>query len=146
MALGLVTIRHNSCLCVCVLEVNMPKIIWELSCSPQRQCYYSMMLKGCAPCPAEAGRGGWGGWYGQEHKVWDSTEGLQGAAGSQTRHRAVLPASSTLAGLLLVGSSWFNPTPHKKMGWEAETPCSIDIFTAGCHPSEQANNQRDTDP
>ena len=77
--------------------------------------------------------------YSQEHKVWDGMEGLQGAEGSQTRRNAVLPAGSSPAGPLSVGSSWFTPTPDIKMGWEAEMSGSVGVFTAGCHPSEQAS-------
>lgn len=73
-------------------------------------------------------------------------EGLQGAEGSQTRHSAVLPAGSSPAGLLSVGSSWFTPPPDIKMSQETELSCSVGTFTAGCHPSEQANHYRVRDP
>lgn len=73
-------------------------------------------------------------------------EGLRGAEGSRIRHSAVLHAESSPAGLLLVGSSWFTPTPDIKMRWEAEMSGSVDRFTAGCHPSEQANHKRVRDP
>lgn len=103
-------------LLLCVLEVNTPKIIWELCGSPWRWWFSCLALKGCAARPAG------GGWWQGTAKGTRSRMAQKGCKGQvDAKHNSsVLPDGSSPGGRFLVESGWFIPVPDTEMGWEAE--------------------------